>query len=378
MKNGEQWPANVKRRQKEQDAVKSEDTTSNGVKSQSQSQEENKWKRQEGENSKHHEAYAAGSGYSSEDSDGAGKEKSEYQRLLEQYTPQEIALLRSLQHEKDYRKQLKNNSGKRQSPQNNNRTTIAIDEADQFTPDNWLPRSDHLIRLTGKHPLNAEADLTTLYEGGLITPNELHYIRNHGAVPRILWEFHQLEVVTPNQKLMLSMDDLKHNFESINIPVSLACDGNRRKELNMIKMSKGFSWGAGATGCVYWKGPLLRDVLLAAGLTEDDFNSDNGQRFVNFQGADEPSEGKYETCIPLEYAMDPTNDVLLAYEMNDVPLPPDHGYPVRLIIPGYVGGRCVKWLQKIWISDDENESHCMFPNPTPLPVHSKYHADECV
>ena len=56
--------------------------------------------------------------------------------------------------------------------------------------------------------------------------------------------------------------------------------------------------------------------------------------------------------------MDPMHDVLLAYEMNDVPLPPDHGYPVRLMIPGYVGGRCVKWARKIWISDHENDSHC--------------------
>jgi hypothetical protein len=84
----------------------------------------------------------------------------------------------------------------------------------------------------------------------------------------------------------------------------------------------------------------------------------DGKRYwVNFEGADNPSEGKYATCLPFEYAMEPTNDVILAYEMNDVPLPPDHGYPVRLMIPGYVGGRCVKWLKRIWISDKENDSH---------------------
>lgn len=123
----------------------------------------------------------------------------------------------------------------------------------------------------------------------------------------------------------------------------------------MIKRSKGFNWGSGAVSCAYWKGPLLRDVLLAAGIPA---KMDDGRRYwVNFEGADEPSEGKYTTCIPFEYAMDPTNDVILAYEMNDVPLPPDHGHPVRVLIPGYVGGRCVKWLQKIWISDKENDSH---------------------
>lgn len=74
-------------------------------------------------------------------------------------------------------------------------------------------------------------------------------------------------------------------------------------------------------------------------------------------GADSPSEGPYETCIPFQYAMDPRNDIILAQFMNDMPLPPDHGHPVRVIIPGYVGGRCVKWLKRIWVSDHENDSY---------------------
>jgi len=104
------------------------------------------------------------------------------------------------------------------------------------------------------------------------------------------------------------------------------------------------------------KGPLLGDILVHCGLPEHDLKE--GQRYwVHFEGADNPSEGRYQTSIPFDYAMDPTNDVILAYEMNDVPLPPDHGYPVRLLIPGYVGGRCIKWVHKIWISDKENDSH---------------------
>ncbi|OAA56340.1 Oxidoreductase, molybdopterin-binding domain protein [Niveomyces insectorum RCEF 264] len=232
---------------------------------------------------------------------------------------------------------------------------------------NWLPRSSDLIRLTGKHPLNAEAHLSHLFEAGLITPNELHYVRNHGAVPRILWEFHELEIECGGHAVSLSMDDLTQKYETINIPVLLACDGNRRKELNMIRKSKGFNWGAGAASCAYWKGPLLRDVLLSSGVlaglpplpaAAPPPNGDDRRRYwVNFASADAPSEGTYETCIPFEYAKDPTNDVLLAYQMNDLFLPPDHGYPVRLVIPGHVGGRSVKWLKKIWISDRENSSH---------------------
>ncbi|OAL53455.1 hypothetical protein IQ07DRAFT_670338, partial [Pyrenochaeta sp. DS3sAY3a] len=100
----------------------------------------------------------------------------------------------------------------------------------------------------------------------------------------------------------------------------------------------------------------VRDALLAAGLDEHR-KYDRKRTWVNFEGADRPSEDKYSTCIPLNYAMDPTNDVILAYEINDVPLPPEHGYPVRLMIPGYVGGRCVKWVEKIWISEQENDPY---------------------
>ena len=235
VKYGQEWPANIQRKQKQQQAnAEKESKTEDGVqivrrdtqKGSDESQEENDWRRKGDGAQKHHDAYAV-------DSDTPEKPQSEYQKPLERYTPQEIALLKTLQHEKDYRKSLKQNDGKLESPQKHNRTTIAIDEQDQFTPDNWLPRSDHLIRLTGKHPLNAEAELTALFKSGLITPNELHYVRNHGAVPRLLWELHELDV--EGGKLVLSMDDLKHKFDTINIPVSLACDGNRRKELNMLQ-----------------------------------------------------------------------------------------------------------------------------------------------
>lgn len=158
-----------------------------------------------------------------------------------------------------------------------------------------------------------------------------------------------------NGALVLSMDELEKRFDAVNIPVALACDGNRRGELNLLRRSKGFSWGSGAVSCAYWKGALLRDILLAAGVTAH--SSPSKRRYVNFEGSETLSNGKYATSIPLEYAMDPTNDVLIAYCMNDVKLPPDHGFPCRLIIPGYVGGRAVKWLARIWTSDKENSSH---------------------
>ncbi|KAK3330022.1 hypothetical protein B0H66DRAFT_611244 [Apodospora peruviana] len=276
-----------------------------------------------------------------------------------EFSPQEHALLKRIQEEARYISQLKQNNGKQKCPQTRNRSSISIDEQDQFTPDNWLPRCPDLIRLTGKHPMNAEPPLTELLNGGLITPNELHYVRNHGAVPRLLWELHRLDIEgggANDGKLSLSMDQLKNRYTDsiINIPVAMACTGNRRKELNLMRKTKGANNGAASVGCAYWKGPLLRDVLISAGIN---IPSDGKRHWINFAGADSPSEGPYETSIPLEYAMDPSNDVVLAMYMNDLPLPPDHGYPVRLIIPGYIGGRCVKWLRRIWVTDCENESY---------------------
>lgn len=351
IKYKQNWPVNVKKRQQEEEEKKRRQRQEEEG---HEPQKEHEWRRDRGENETHNEAHAVDQ--KSPDKDGQGGNKDEKEDLQDRYSPQELSLLRLLQSENKYMKTLNENDGKVIAPDNlAKEQDMSIDEADQNTPDNWIPRSSHLIRITGKHPLNGEPELTTLYETGLITPNLLHYVRNHGPVPHLLWETHKIDV--ENGKLVLSMDDLENGFESINIAVALACDGNRRKELNMIRRSKGFNFGAGAVSCAYWKGPLLRDILLAAGVEDSDYFHRKGRRWVHFEGADELSEGRYATSIPLAYAMDYENDVILAYEMNNARLPPDHGYPARLIIPGYVGGRCVKWLHKVWVSDKENDSH---------------------
>lgn len=72
---------------------------------------------------------------------------------------------------------------------------------------------------------------------------------------------------------------------------------------------------------------------------------------------EDPTSTKYSASITLSKAMDPRGDVILAYEMNGVPLPRDHGYPIRVIVPGVVGARNVKWLGRIIISTKESDSH---------------------
>jgi nitrate reductase (NAD(P)H) len=161
IKNEEAWPANVEKKQKDEEANKKKEGEEKKMESGDiagkrskdgkgeQVQQEHEWKRENGDN-KHHDAYAGGSDADAEDSSGDEHEKSEDEKLREKYSPQEIALLRSLRHEKEYICNLSQNDGKRKSPVTHANPLVSIDEADQFSPDNWIPRSSNIIRLTGK------------------------------------------------------------------------------------------------------------------------------------------------------------------------------------------------------------------------------------
>merc|ERR1719408_964022 len=141
-----------------------------------------------------------------------------------------------------------------------------IDERDVGTPDDWIPRHPDLVRLTGRHPFNVEPPLPTLMQHGFITPASLHYVRNHGAAPRIKWEEHTLSVSglvgTP---ITFTMNDLLA-LPARELPVTLVCAGNRRKEENLVKQTIGFNWGAAGVSTSVWKGVLLRDVLIKCGV----------------------------------------------------------------------------------------------------------------
>ncbi|KAF0477190.1 nitrate reductase [Gigaspora margarita] len=249
--------------------------------------------------------------------------------------------------------------------------TNSIDPRDVGTPDDWIPRHPEMVRLTGKHPFNAESPLSLLMDQGFITPNPLHYVRNHGPVPKLHWDTHRLIVDgLVSKPLNLSMNDIE-KFPYKEFPVTLVCAGNRRKELNMIKQSKGFNWGSVAVSCAIWKGVPLNYILKLAGINLDDCIND--PRYICFIGADKLPNDYYGTSIPLEWCLNDINDVILAYEMNGERLPPDHGYPLRVIIPGCIGGRMVKWLSRITISNEESDSYYHYHDNRVLP--SEYDVD---
>ena len=255
------------------------------------------------------------------------------------------------------------------------------DHRDVGTPDEWIPRDGKLVRLTGRHPFNVEPPLSVHQKYKFITPTCLHYVRNHGACPQIKWEEHRVRVggdLVPN-KLDLGMDDLIA-MESRELPVTLVCAGNRRKEQNMIRQTIGFNWGAGGVSTNVWKGVLLRDLLLAAGVSEKNMagkhvefigNEDLPNKVGPGPFKDEPwgKLVKYGTSVPLARAMNPAYDIIVAYEANGEKLQPDHGFPVRLIIPGYIGGRMVKWLSDINVLQHESKNHYHYHDNRILPPH---------
>jgi hypothetical protein len=126
------------------------------------------------------------------------------------------------------------------------------------------------------------------------------------------------------------------------LPVLLVCSGNRRKELNMVKQTIGVSWGPTAWATTIWGGCHLADLLKLAGVPADP----DGTLHVHFRGptGELPmgDDGSYGTSMPLHKVMDPANDVMVCWEQNGHTLLPDHGFPVRIVIPGYIGGRMIK------------------------------------
>lgn len=184
--------------------------------------------------------------------------------------------------------------------------TNDIDPKDQDTPDAWVPRHKDLVRLTGRHPFNCEAQLKHLFEKGFITPRSLHYVRNHGAAPSIKWEDHVIHIggLVP-KPIQLKMKDIV-SLPSHSLPVTLVCCGNRRKEQNMIKQTKGFNWGAAGVSTGVWTGVRLADVLRLAGVNAlEDYSHGMHVRFASESelGGDKLPSGVYGTSVPLEKAV---------------------------------------------------------------------------
>lgn len=196
-------------------------------------------------------------------------------------------------------------------------------------------------------PLNAEPPADRL-RAAYVTPCEAFYVRCHGDVPRLDGARHRLRVggrvATP---LDLPAAGLRGRFRPRTVVAVMQCAGNRRAELGAVRPVSGDPWQGGAIGNAEWTGVSLADVLRAAGAEED------AGLHVAFAAADEcdtdAGRVRFGASIPMAKALSP--EVLLADAMNGQPLPVEHGFPLRAVVPGYAGVRSPKWLAAIEVRD---------------------------
>jgi sulfite oxidase len=201
---------------------------------------------------------------------------------------------------------------------------------------------DQLI-VRSESPADFETPMHLL-DKGWITSNDLHYVRCHLQTPKIDVNGWNLVIEGEvNQSVTLTMREIRQLSETSRI-VTLECAGNGR--VYSDPPVAGLQWEKGAVGTARWTGISLRDVLNKAGVKRTG-------RHIIMNGMDEPmaSVPDFVRSIPIEKAMHP--DTILAYKMNGEDIPSDHGFPLRLIVPGWEAAASTKWIKNIRVSETE-------------------------
>ncbi|MET0260447.1 MAG: sulfite oxidase [Gaiellaceae bacterium] len=174
-----------------------------------------------------------------------------------------------------------------------------------------------------------------------VTPVGLHYLLIHYDVPVVEPETWRL-TVRGERELVLGLEELRAR-PAAEVTVTMECAGNGRAKLDPRPVSQ--PWLLEAVGTARWRGTPLRPLLEEAGI--------GGAVEVLCTGLDRGIEAEeeqaFQRSLPLEEAL--RGEVLLAYEMNGAPLPPQHGFPLRLVVPGWYGMTNVKWLERIELVD---------------------------
>jgi sulfite oxidase len=216
-----------------------------------------------------------------------------------------------------------------------------------------LPGKDPRLVVKDPEQWNAGPPPSLLREHQ-VTPAALFFLRSHAPTPEIdplTWRLRIAGLV--RRPMEFSLSDLRQQFLTHDLAATLVCAGLRRDELVAHRPVPGeLLWGADAISNGWWSGVALRDVLMAVGVTDE-------ARHVAFTGLDQVSRHDhlfgFGGSIPLEKAMAP--EALLAFDLNGEPLPPAHGFPLRTVVPGYIGARSVKWLGEIVVQAEPSTNY---------------------
>ncbi|MFE7185371.1 molybdopterin-dependent oxidoreductase [Streptomyces erythrochromogenes] len=199
---------------------------------------------------------------------------------------------------------------------------------------------------------NAETNFASLRGTGPLTPIDRFFVRNHTSTPRIdagTWRLKVWGDGLAGGPVEFSYERLRA-LRAVERTLFIECAGNGRNfySTQQGQPVTGTAWTLGAIGVGHWRGARLSDVLRLAGVTR-------GAVDVLPRGLDDEvvangvNLGRVRRPLPVTKALD---DVLLAYEMNGRPLPPDHGGPVRLVVPDWVGISSIKWVGDIEVSGE--------------------------
>jgi sulfite oxidase len=217
-----------------------------------------------------------------------------------------------------------------------------------------FPGKDEGLVVLGDRPLVAETPEHLLDEA--TTPTSKFYIRNNGQIPEETKEPDKWKLTVDgevNNKLELTLGELKSKFRPVTRRMVLECGGNGRSFFN--PQARGNQWTNGGAGCAEWTGVRLADVLKAAGVKPSAV-------FTGHYGADPHLSGDQSRValsrgVPIRKAMDENN--LIVWAINGEPLPLIHGFPVRLVIGGWPGSVSEKWLTRVWVRDKPHDGQGM-------------------
>jgi len=214
---------------------------------------------------------------------------------------------------------------------------------------NYPGKSDRLV-VIGERPLVAETPENLLDDD--TTPTEKFYVRNNGQIPEAAkepdkWKFTVEGEV--NNKLELTLGELKSKFKAQTRRMVLECGGNGRSFFS--PKASGNQWTNGGAGCAEWTGVRLADVLKMAGVKPSGIYTAHYAADLHLSG--DASKPTLSRGVRMPKAMDP--DSMIVWAMNGQPLSNIHGGPVRLLYPGWAGSASQKWLTRINIRDKEHD-----------------------